>query len=285
LEAAEIAAHNRPQRPAVLSKLYKAVLNNCGLVSLLVICQAFFITSKVYGDMAHTDAKPLERPVQFAFISNIGGMVGGLSAISNSTYISRSGLVQVSKEDTNGVLHTLMVAQTDTSEVFKDISRAGDFTKIGKANTDKKDNVLSEYYPPTKFVSYFYEGDSGSVHEYFGYDEHTGFAKKISDNISDFVAKTKLHSANLGIYVRAQRLPNKNLHFIKFDLVLEPDDLISFPILTSILENEMAMVGIPEKNGDARLDNNIVIRPGYNLHIRVGQKAYVVFTYQLLRTN
>ena len=49
--------------------------------------------------------------VPFIHVSRIGGMVGGFTAIAQSKYIGSGGLVQISKEETNGVLHMLEQGQ------------------------------------------------------------------------------------------------------------------------------------------------------------------------------
>ena len=98
------------------------------MILLFTISPSFNIKPEVQKGLARANAQELEKLVQFVFTSQIGGMVGGFSAISNSTYISLSGLIQVSKEDTNGVLHKLMIAHTDTCKLFKDIASKVDFT-------------------------------------------------------------------------------------------------------------------------------------------------------------
>lgn len=249
------------------------------VVLLLTMSPSLNIKSEIREDLARSNAQKLEELVQFVFTSQIGGMVGGFSAISNSTYISLSGLIQVSKEETNGVLHTLMIAHTDTSKLFKDIASNVDFTQMKKPITDNKNNVLSEYYPPRKLLAYFFQRENEPIYEYFGEAKYPKSCKKFLEKVSDFAAKTTLHYANPGLYVRAQRVPASNIQLIKFDLELERSDLLSFPTLNKILQNEMAMVRIYQKNGRAVIADNIVIKAGDPIYTRIGKDAYLIFPY------
>ena len=266
-------------KSASMWRLLERSLSLVIIVLLFTIGPSFNIKPEVQEDLARANAQELEKLIQFVFTSQIGGMVGGFSAFSNSTYISLSGLIQVGKEETNGVLHTLMIAHTDTSKLFKDIASNVDFTQMKKPLTDNKNNVLSEYYPPKKLLAYFFQRDNEPIYEYFGEAECPKSCKKFLEKVSDFAAKTTLHYANPGLYVRAQRVPASNLQLIKFDLELERSDLLSFPTLNKILQNEMALVRIYEKNGGAIIADSIVIKPGDPIHTRIGKDAYLIFPY------
>jgi hypothetical protein len=207
-------------------------------------------------------------------------MVGGFSAMSNSTYISLSGLVQVSKEETNGLLHTLMVAYTDTNKLFKDIVGKVDFAQLRKRVADNKNDELSEYYPPKKLFAYFFKVDNGFLSDYFEDANCPDSCKKLFETISDFSAKTTLHYAKPGLYVRAQRVHTSNEQLIKFDLELERSDLLFFPTLNKILHNEMALVQVHKKQDRTVLAGNIIVNAGDPIHARIGEDVYLIFPYR-----
>ena len=262
--------------------MWRSLERSPGLVIvllLLIISPSFNIKHGVQENLACANAQEPERLVQFVFSSQIGGMVGGFSAISNSTYISLSGLIQVSKEETNGVLHTLMIAHTDTSKLFKDISSNVDFSQMKDPLTKNRNNSLSEYYPPQKLLAYFFQRENETVYKYFGEANYPESCKKIFEKVSDFAANTTLHYADPGLYVRAHRVAAANLQLIEFDLELEPSDLLSLPTLNKILQNEMALVRTHEKNGRALLADNIMIKSGDPIHIRIGKDVYIIFPY------
>lgn len=249
------------------------------IVLLFTISPSFNLKPEAQGALARANAQKIEKLFQFVFTSQIGGMVGGFSAISDSTYISLSGLIQVSKEETNGVLHTLMIAQTDTSKLFEDIASNVDFTQMKTPVTDNKNNVLSEYYPPKKLLAYFFQKENDFFYEYFEEATFPNSCKIFLEKVTDFSAKTTLHYASPGLYVRAHRVRTSNLQLIKFDLELERSDLLSFPTLNKILQNEMALVQVNNINGRAILADNIVIKAGDPIHTRIGTDAYLIFPY------
>jgi hypothetical protein len=250
------------------------------VVLLFTISPSFNQNLKDHEALACANAQELEKVVPFVFTSQIGGMVAGFSAMSNSTYISLSGLVQVSKEETNGILHTFLVAHTDTSKLFQDIGGKMDFTQMRKPVADNKNDVLSEYYPPKRFFAYFLKREDGFFYEYFEETNCPDSCKKFVEKISDFSAKTTLHYAKPGLYVRAQRVNTSNLQLISFDLELERSDLLSFPTLNKILQNEMALVQVHKKQDRAILDGNIMVKAGDPVHARIGKDVYLIFPYR-----
>lgn len=272
-------------KSASMWRLLERSLSLVIIVLLFTIGPSFNIKPEVQEDLARANAQELEKLVQFVFTSQIGGMVGGFSAFSNSTYISLSGLIQVSKEETNGILHTLMIAHTDTSKLFNDIASNVDFTQMKKPLIDNKNNVLLEYHPPKKLLAYFFKRENESIYVYFGEAKYPKSCKKFLEKVSDFAAKNTLHYAKPGLYVRAHRVPAPNLQLIKFDLELERSDLISFPTLNTILQNEMALVRIYKKNGRAVLSDNIMIKSGVPIHTKIGKDAYIIFPYHYDHQN
>lgn len=268
-------------KSAPLWRIFRRYLNLVIIVPLLTMSPTLEFRSKVQRDSAFSETGISDKVVHFAFISEIGGMVGGFSAISNSKYISRSGLIQVSKEETNGVLHELMTGHTDTSVFFENITKDSNFCpRMEKSVVDQNSNEVSEYYPPKTLMAYFFYGEKNVPCEYYGEVANTEAAKSFVNRVLDLTAKTKLYHATPGLYVRAQRILASNLNLIKFDLELEPSDLISFPILNKIFEITMALVRVREKDGRAVIADKIVIKAGDPIHIRIGKEAYLLFPYR-----
>ena len=270
----------QPKLLIVINETFTSFARKPSSLFWFVVSHAFLITFAVYGGMVNGNPTAVVIPTEFVFMSDIGGMVGGSSSISNSTYVSRSGLVQVSKEESNGVLHTLMMSQADTNELFNYVAKSCGLDDSKKPNVNSEDDVLSEYYPPTRFIAYFFLDAYGSFYDYGNQAGQPKLGKVLENSVSRLLAKTTLYSAKSGLYVRAQRLSAENLHLIGFDLTLDPSELSSYPKLKRILANEMAMVEIPENSGAATLDNVVALRPGNNLHIRLGGRPYVIFTYR-----
>lgn len=254
-------------------------------VLLITISPAFNIQVEGQEEMARSNARTLVKVVPFAFVSHIGGMVGGRSAVADTIYVSHSGLIQISKEDTDGVLHSLMIAHADTSKLFEEIIKNSESTTMKKLANKKRKIELPEYYPPHTVVAYFADGGKGSVYEYFEEAEYSEEGKKFIDIISQFVAKKEITHASPGLYMRSQRDLTSDLHLIKFDLELEQSDLLSLELLKNILENEMALIHIHGSNENPVLTKNVVIKAGNPLHIKLGRQAYLIFPYRYDRQD
>jgi hypothetical protein len=260
----------------------KPPLLNCSKSNFLLAI-SFLISSSISLIVSLASAQSLDHKnvTPYIFVSEVGGMVAGFSATSHSKHISSSGLIQVSKEETNGVLHTLMTGHTDTSVFFENLAKDSNLClQMEKPLTGKKSNMVSEYYPPGTLVAYYYSRGNSAICEYYGKVECTEVVKNLGDRVLDLVAKTRLYSAIPGLYVRAQRICALNLNLIKFDLELERSDPLSYATLNKILENEMALVRVREKNGRAVLTDNIVLKAGNPIHIRIGKCAYLIFPYR-----
>lgn len=260
-------------------KLLERILSLIVLVLFFAIIPLFDLNAETHTELIASNDQEIENLVQFIYTSHIGGMVGGSYAVSNSTYISISGLIQVSQEETNGILHSLLIAHTDTRKLFQDLTINYDSSQIERPQTNDRNNEVSEYYPPKKILAFFFQKGSNSIYEYYDNCKTSLSCYKFFEVLSDFTAKTTLRYANPGLYVRAQRLPASNIQFIKFDLELHRSDLQSLPTLNKILQNEMALVQIIIKNGRAVLTDNVEIKAGQPIHIRIGKDAYLIFPY------
>jgi hypothetical protein len=251
------------------------------IVILFIMSPSFKIRAEVQKHSVSSSDEISDKAVQFVFISEIGAMVGGSSAVSNSKYISESGLVQVSKEETNGVLHTLMTGLTDTSVFFENIGKGSNACpQMESPNTAKESGNVTEYYPPTTYIAYSFFSGSNEVCEYIGEVSNSDLVKNFVDQVSDLVAGTKLSPDSPGLYVRTSRNPTSNLNLIAFDLQLKRSDLPSFVKLNQMIANEMAMIRVREKNGRAVIAGDFTIQAGDPVHLIIGKEAYLLFPFR-----
>ena len=129
-------------------------------------------------------------------------------------------------------------------------------------------------------MAYYFYGGNNVACEYYGEVANTEAAKSFVNKVLDLTVKTELYPVTPGLYVRAHRRFASNLNLIKFDLELEPSELLSFPILNKVFEIEMALVRVREQDGRAVIADNIVIKAGDPIHIRIGKDAYLIFPYR-----
>ena len=251
------------------------------MIILLVMSLSCKIRAGAKKHSESTSNSISEKAAQFVFVSKIGAMVGGSSAVSSSQYISDSGFVQVSKEETNGVLHSLMSGSTDSSVFFENVAKAFETCPQMKGPHSAQENgTVTEYYSPTTYISYTFFRGNNEVCEYNGEVSNSDLVKKFINQVSDFVAETKLSPAAPGLYVRTNRNPAANLNLIAFDLELKRSDLPSFGKLKQMLANKMAMIRVREKKSRAKIANNLVIQAGNPVHLKIGKEAYLLFPYR-----
>lgn len=221
----------------------------------------------------------IKEILPFAYVSKIGGMVGGFSATSNSQYINSSGLVQVSKEETNGILHMLRFGHIDTSAFFNDLAKKyKPLLPKKKPPMHDKALELSEYYAPQTLVCYLVSAKDNVACHYYGKDEITDAIRDFMNKMEKIIDKSELSMAKAGLYVRAQRIPKTELSFTTPDIKLQ--DLTDNQILSSILENEMALVRIDEETAKAELADKITLLPDKPIYIQIGDRLYLLITYR-----
>ena len=263
-----------------IMKIHKKAKKLCIIAISFLFGISLIITSKAQDYMDSLCEETLEKMHEFVFISEIGAMVGGSTAISNSKYISISGLIQVSKEENNGTIHNLMTGYGNTNEFFRDLSE--DFDSCPKWNMDekgKKPGLVTEYYPPTTLMAYSFLGHDNLVCKYFGEVSNNETAGKFINRVSAFVTRTELTSAPFGLYIRASHIINPKLNLIKFDLELKRSELSSYDKLNQVIKNQMAMVRVGNKNQLTLIADNVAIIPGKPIHVRIGNNAYLIFPY------
>lgn len=249
------------------------------IVLVLIAVSSYSMKSqgKIYGISGETGL--IKETLPFVYVSKIGGMVGGFTATSNSQYISSSGLVQASKEETNGILHMLRFGHIDTSAFFNDLEKNyKSLLPKKKPSLHQKTPELSEYYAPQTLVCYLVSAQDNVACHYYGKDEIADAIRDFMNKIEKIIDKTELSMAKAGLYVRAQRIPKTELSFTTPDIKLQ--DLTDNQILSSILENEMALVRIDEETAKAELANKITLLPDKPIYIQISDRLYLLITYR-----
>ena len=240
---------------------------------VLLISPASKVRSEIMKD---------EEKAQFIFISQVGGMIGGSSASSTSLYISRSGLIQSSKEETDGELHSFTAGNTDSNIFFNAIGKDKDIcSRITESSFHEEHNLVSEYYPEETYVSCSFYTEDSKLCDYVGVVNKTDTIKNIIDHASILFSQAKASPAHPGLYVRATKLAN--MEFIHFDLELESSDVPSFPIVMKLIESRTALILVTEED-EFKLTDTIVLKAGIPVHVRAGNEAYLLFPY-LLRNS
>lgn len=256
---------------------------NPALIVALVLVVASTSSVKFRGEKYRiSQGKGLTTEVvPFAYVSKIGGMVGGFTATSNSQYINSSGLVQVSKEETNGVLHMLKIGHADTRAFFDDLARDCKLL-LPKRKSAERDQAheLSEYYPPKTLVCYSVPSQGNVICNSYGINETTDALKNFVNKAEKIIIQSALALAEAGLYARAQRIPEADLNFITPDVKLEHSDIAANKRLVSILKNEMALIRIGEEAATVVLANKITLLPDKPIYIQIGKRVYLLITYR-----
>jgi hypothetical protein len=217
----------------------------------------------------------------FVHISQMGGMVGGFSAVSNSQYIARTGLIQISKEETNGVLHQLQEGHTNTSALFDYLAKNADLLNHQEtAEIKEQDLNLREYYPPKTLLCYLKTSKENSVCKYFEKDDISNAVRDFLNKAQTLIDQTSLSIAESGLYVRAQCIADWEGRFIKPKLVLEYVDLIAEGKLRNIIENEMSFVRVDMEAKNDTETEKLSFIPDKPFYIQISKDMYLLITYQ-----
>ena len=250
------------------------------LLTVWAACWKIAIASQEPKALPADQVTVRKKVNQFVFVSNISAMVGGFSAVSQSTYISISGLVQVSKEVTSGDLQQLMVAHFDTRPLFNSIMQHLNWIHTEKNPAEGQNPPTTEYYPPAQLLAFQLSGKNQSAYRYFSQLECTAACKAFVEKISDFASKVTLKQAQKGLYARAQKLSFPDFSSIHFDLEIKSAQLIFWPALAHLVQNEMALILMDAPNGKAELSDQFFLAAGQPVHIKIGEEAYLIFPYQ-----
>jgi hypothetical protein len=224
-----------------------------------------------------------QKVVHFAYVSQIGGMVGGSTAVNNSQYVGITGLVQISREETNGVLHLLQIGHTDTKAFFDDVGLKSNFIKQKNRSVEQGRGLeVSEYYAPKTFLCYSGPPKGDFKYSYYRKNELTDDAKAFVNKVDKIIAELELSCAKKGLYARAQRIPDPELNFIEPDIYLQDISLSAKHMLHRIIENEMALIRIGEETEAIRLENDHKLIPDRPIYVQTGNLIYLIITYRFI---
>ncbi len=258
--------------------LWGRIEKNLALAVTLLLLAASSSSAKSKGQTSRGKGLA-KQAVPFAYVSKIGGMIGGFTATSNSLYIGGTGLVQVSKEETNGVLHMLRIGHADIRAFFDDLARNCKLLLPKRKSAEQGQAFeLSEYYPPQTLVCYSVPAQGNVICNYYGKDETTEVVRDFVNKVKKIIAQAELSLAEAGLYIRAQRIPEPDLSFIEPDLKLQHFNLTANKRLLSILENEMALVRVGEETATVVLANKIRLMPDKPVYIQIGERVYLLIT-------
>jgi hypothetical protein len=220
-----------------------------------------------------------EEIIPFVYVSNLGGMVGGSPATSQSYYVNRAGMVQRSEETTDGSLQRLQegLLRDDASlgGLFRFRFPAETAPSAGKSGAHLE---LSEYFPPRVVVGYAAPSGEYALRSY-GADEMSASVQEFVKATTSSVEGSELVDARAGLYVRAQRLPSFDPHIQAPDVLLET--VGSSSELLRVLQNEMALIRVGDPDTSFSLSEDIEVKPGQPAHIQFGEIYFRIIAYRL----
>ena len=228
-----------------------------------------------------SDTGNTEEKARYIHVSRVGGMVGGFSATSDSKYFGPRGLVQISKEETSGVLHMLKQGQLDTSAFFNELFiKADDFAPQKSLAEEVEDNIeVSEYYPPQITICLSIPKANVAYCNSYKEVEDNGIVTDLMKKIDETASTSELSPAESGLYLRAQRIHDPELYFIKADIKV-PDLLsINNRRLRKAIENEMALIKMAEITDTVMKAGSIELRPDRPVYIQIGKEVYLLTSY------
>jgi hypothetical protein len=217
----------------------------------------------------------------FLFVSSTGAMVGGFAARSRTMYINRSGLIQESEVETNGDLHWLHFRNgAEPSDFERAVGSVVLPLREGSKREKRGPVEVSEYYAPETVVmgllpsgKHFYEA--------FESNDLPPLVGRIVQEVATCLSRAPMESAKAGIYVRAQRLMDRERRYRKMDHSLTPGDLNLDERLRVLFQNEMGLVLVGKEGKSIVLAGRVPLKPGAPVHVECGDLAYVLFPYRL----
>jgi len=250
------------------------------LLCLAVITLTVTISSpKVFGEQSQNKiTEGFAMVVPSVYISQIGGMVGSFSTISYSKYIGSTGIVQVSKEENNGVIHSFKVGHINKTKLSnKTINNY--ITLKRKANISKADSPieLTEYYSPKTMICIL--APQNVICDYYEKSKIPEFAKAPINLVENIAAHSSLSQAKPGLYVRAQQIPDAKENFIQADARLEALDCETNKALCEIIKNEMALIRVSEERAPFELTDNIKLEVNKPFYIEINEIVYLFNIY------
>ncbi len=214
----------------------------------------------------------------FVFVSLVGAKVGGRPASSESFYVGRDGLVQVSEESTDGVLHRLRQGQLDTESFFDGLSQVVPSDSADAVDGSAESDELPEFFPPAVVLAYAAPSGEFLMTEYR--QDH------LPERVASFVAQVTalgeqpdLVDAEPGLYARAQRHLVFDPSIETPDLVLDEEEAANAAPLSTMLRRETAFIRLGAVDEEVVLAGSISLLPDRSVQVQVGQIVYLVMAY------
>lgn len=187
----------------------------------------------------------------YIFFSFLDTTVGGLQSFSTNIYLNRQGSIQISRESNNRKIYLLKTSIVNNDAIFHLAEKTLPY--LNKKNNDVKSNIVTDYHPPQiAFIMHnsLYPLVKGRILK----NDIPNDFKSILNEL-DTLLETKMHiNEPLGIYIRAQYLPEFDTEIQKLDVVLNSKELLSYPWLDDAISQEMRLIKI---NNDKNIFSNV----------------------------
>ena len=211
----------------------------------------------------------------FVHVEKVGGMVGGHTAVSDARHVGLGGLVQVTREETDGRLHLLRQGQVDAQSLFESLAHGDPLPAPQVPEGPVED---SEYYPPSITITRFIPAHGYRVFSVEG--EPPSGARAVVDRVWTLADAAEVAPAEPGLYVRAYRIPPKDEESSTPDVVVPVARVNGDPKLRRVLEEEMALVRVGGEKDMVVLGQSFTIIPGRPVHFQVAERRYVMFAFR-----
>jgi len=218
----------------------------------------------------------------FIFVSQIGGMVGGATFCSVSSYLGADGTLQSSREESNGILHSLKTGRADINPVQQKIESSTEAWKRAEAPGEtNREAEVSEYYSPKILLNFLLPADPGYFSHYFELSDTTNRLSEVLKSIDTLFSDTPLSKAKDGLYARAQRIPNAKNKFIKAAANLNKLGPPARETMCAVISREMALVRIGGLGDEIILLDGVSLKPNRPLYLEADNLVYLITTYRL----
>lgn len=228
---------------------------------------------------SHNEEKFAMDTVPFVYLSHVSGAVGGYDATAKSQYISDSGLIQISQEKTSGVLQSLQIGNLEgQAHLRKSLPYSAVFHAKQEAKEKEGALELSEYTPPHLLVSLFFPQEGYLIESYLE-ENLPSRIRELITSVHAFVDRVAVQTAEPGLYVRAQRLPQCDPQITKMDAVLNISSRQVDEKLRRIVSQEMALIKVGREDDRIVLGGAFVIVPKGAVHVQINNRCYRMTAY------
>lgn len=215
--------------------------------------------------------------IPFVFVSLVEAKVGGRPASSESYYVGHDGLVQVSEESTDGVVHRLRHGQMDTEPFFENLSQLHSTDSAEPGDNSAEPDELPEFFPPTVVLAYAAPSGEFLTFEY-QQDQPPQPAASLVARITALGERQGLVDAEPGLFARARRQSAFDPNIETPDLVLDEEAATKDPVST-MLRRETAFIRLGAADDEVVLAESVSLLPDRSVQVQVGQIVYLLMAY------